>query len=129
MRLQEGDVILFPHGDPHVVSSAPGLRGRKEDIGFFFAPRPPQLPFAISLGSQGITTARLDGGGSEHTTIVCGFLSFDALPFNPLLAALPRTLHMPGIATGSESWIAHSFTPRWPSPAGGGRGARRCWSA
>ena len=104
--LQEGDVILFPHGDPHVVSSAPGLRGRKEDIGFFFAPRPPQLPFVISISGQGVTTARLDGGGSEHATIVCGFLAFDARPFNPLLAALPRMLRMPGLASGRETWIA-----------------------
>src|SRR5512147_1066261 len=26
LRLRQGDVILFPQGDPHVMSSAPGLR-------------------------------------------------------------------------------------------------------
>ncbi len=107
VRLEEGDVILFPHGDPHIISSAPGLRGRKEDIGFFFAPRPPQLPFSISIGGQGGTTARLDGGGREHATVVCGFLAFDARPFNPLLAALPRLLRMPGLASDRETWIGH----------------------
>jgi AraC-like DNA-binding protein len=106
-RLREGDVILFPHGDHHIISSAPGLRGRQEDIAFFFAPRPPQLPFVMSLGAPGVTTARLDGGGRERATIVCGFLAFDARPFNPLLASLPRTLHMPGLAAGRESWIGH----------------------
>jgi AraC-like DNA-binding protein len=107
VRLEEGDVILFPRGDAQVISSAPGLRGRQEDIGIYFAPRPPQLPFSISIGGQGGTTARLDGGGREHTTIVCGFLAFDARPFNPLLAALPRILRMPGIASGGQTWIGH----------------------
>ena len=107
IRLEEGDVILFPHGDHHVMSSAPGMRGRREDRGFFFAPRPPQLPFVMSIGGQGVTTALLDGGGRERATIVCGFLALDARPFNPLLAALPRVLHMPGLASGRETWIGH----------------------
>jgi len=107
VRLEEGDVILFPHGDAQVISSAPGLRGRQEDFGIYFAPRPPQLPFSISIGGEGGTTARLDGGGPEHTTIVCGFLACDARPFNPLLAALPRVLRMPGLASGRATWIGH----------------------
>ncbi len=51
------------------------------------------------------TTARLEGGGSAHATIVCGYLGCDAKPFNPLLASMPRVLRMPGLAAGS-SWIA-----------------------
>jgi AraC-like DNA-binding protein len=45
-----------------------------------------------------VMTARLDGGGSDRARVVCGFLGCDARPFNPLLAALPRLLHMPGAA-------------------------------
>src|SRR5262245_16987126 len=26
VRLETGDIVLFPHGDAHVISSAPGLR-------------------------------------------------------------------------------------------------------
>ena len=107
MRLSEGDVILFPHGDAHVLSSAPGLKAPPESPDTFFVPRPPQLPFSISLGGQEITTARLDGGGREHTTVVCGFLACNARPFNPLLVSLPRILRMPGTASGHETWIAH----------------------
>ena len=107
VRLEEGDVILFPHGDAQVISSAPGLRGRQEDFAIYFAPRPPQLPFSISIGGQGNTTARLDGGGPDRTTIVCGFVAVDARPFNPLLAALPPVLRMPGLASGRETWLRH----------------------
>src|SRR5882724_3615569 len=28
VRLEAGDVIVFPQGDPHVISSGPGMRGR-----------------------------------------------------------------------------------------------------
>lgn len=105
IRLEQGDVILFPQGDPHVMSSAPGLRAPTDDTSVFFWPRPPQLPFALSLQDGAISTARLDGGGRDHATIVCGFLGLDARPFNPLLAALPRVLRVPGTALGADSWV------------------------
>ena len=106
VRLDAGDIILFPQGDPHVMSSAPGMRAPAADKQVFFAPRPPQLPFAINLHGPEGTTARLDGGGRDRATIVCGFLGLDALPFNPLLAALPRVLHVSGAALGPDSWVA-----------------------
>ena len=52
------------------MSSAPGLRGDQTDTGVYSAPRPPQLPYSISIGEQGVTTARLDGGGRESATVV-----------------------------------------------------------
>ncbi len=107
IRLEAGDIILFPQGDPHVMSSAPGLRAESADVGVYFAPRPPQLPYSISYGEQGVTTARLDGGGHDSATIVCGFLGCDAKPYNPLLSALPRVLRMPGIAAREGSWVSH----------------------
>ena len=106
LRLDEGDVILFPQGDPHVMSSSPGMRAPRADKEVYFAPRPPQLPYALSLRGSETTTARLDGGGPDRATIVCGFLGLDARPFNPLLAALPRVLHVSGAALGHDSWVA-----------------------
>jgi AraC-like DNA-binding protein len=106
LRLVAGDVILFPQGDPHVMSSAPGVKPPGVDKEFFFAPRPPQLPYALSLQGDTVTTARLDGGGRDRATIVCGFLGLDARPFNPLLAALPRVLHVSGATLGPDSWVA-----------------------
>jgi AraC-like DNA-binding protein len=105
LRLEKGDVVLFPQGDPHVMSSAPGLRAPGVDTSFFFSPRPPQLPYALSLTGAEITTARLDGGGGDRSTIACGFLGLDARPFNPLLAALPRVLRVPGSVLGVDSWV------------------------
>ncbi|HET7226573.1 MAG TPA: AraC family transcriptional regulator [Candidatus Eisenbacteria bacterium] len=106
IRLHEGDVVLFPHGDHHVMSSAPGLRAEVVDPRIYFTPKPPQLPFSLSVTASGETTALLDGGGDQRTTLVCGFLGCDARPFNPLLASLPRAVRMAGVAQGSP-WIAH----------------------
>src|SRR5262249_22487471 len=96
-RLDEGDAVIFPQGDHHVMAGAPGMRARGVDPGAYFTPKPPQLPFSISVGARGTDTARLDGGGTVETTLVCGFLGCDARPFNPLLASLPRALPMHGI--------------------------------
>ncbi len=104
--LSERDVILFPQGDAHVMSSAPGLKPQRGNKDFYFAPRPPQLPHALSLGGSGVTTTRLDGGGGGPATVVCGFLGLDARPFNPLLAALPPVLHLAGETLGPDSWVA-----------------------
>ena len=30
VRLEQGDIVLFPQGDPHVMSSAPGLRSSRD---------------------------------------------------------------------------------------------------
>lgn len=115
VALDEGDVIMFPQGDAHVMSSAPGMRAAKVDSAFFFSPKPAQLPYVlmqhgdntIAMPSERAeTTARLDGGGAERARVVCGFLGCDARPFNPLLAALPRLLHMPGVAA-EGGWIGH----------------------
>jgi len=105
VRLEAGDLVLFPQGDAHALSSAPGLRAPHADKGIHFAPRPPQLPFSISVSGDAVTTARLEGGG-QRATVACGFLGLDARPFNPLLASLPRLLHVPGGALGPDSWIA-----------------------
>lgn len=106
IRLNQGDVVLFAQGDHHVMSSAPGLRAQSVDASIYFAPRPAQLPFALSVTDHGTTTATLDGGGEELTTLVCGYLGCDARPFNPLLASMPRMLRLPGLATEGRTWIA-----------------------
>jgi AraC-like DNA-binding protein len=105
IRLEAGDVILFPQGDPHVMSSAPGMRAPTVDAKVYFLPRPPQLPYALSMGEAAGATAHRDGGGRDHATVVCGFLGLDARPFNPLLAALPRVLRVPGSTLGADSWV------------------------
>jgi len=100
VRMVAGDIVMFPHGDAHVMSSAPELRGPGPDLAFYFAPRPPQLPFALHLGDQERGSRN---GVPERAELVCGFLGCDARPFNPLLAALPRIMHVQ--LGGDASWV------------------------
>lgn len=92
VRLSEGDVIVFPHGDPHVMSSAPGMRG--EPVMDVYA-SPPPLPFSLELGER----------GRAEVNLVCGFLGCDARPFNPLLENLPRVLHVRRGGARGDGWL------------------------
>ena len=97
VQLEEGDVILFPHGDPHVISSAPGMRADPRVDGYFerSSARP---PFTFSLDG-----GKSPGDGApEEASLVCGFLGCDLRPFNPLVATLPRMLHLKG--GEAEGW-------------------------
>ena len=82
VKLAPGDVIVFPHGDAHVMSSDPKLRSAPATPGRF--------PETVTLGE----------GGEIATTLVCGFLGCDRRPFNPLVSTLPRQLHLPGLSSG-----------------------------
>ena len=90
IRLREGDLLLFPQGDGHVLSSAPGMR-TAPDMAIYSRSSAP-LPFVYEIG-----TARDD----SRTRLICGFLGFDERPYNPLLTALPAVIHLP--AAGTEA--------------------------
>ena len=95
VRLTAGDIVAFPQGDAHVLSSAPGMRGEL-DLNLFKRPESAaQLPLLLNL----------DGGGQDKAHIVCGFLGCDSRPFNPLLESLPRILHVRGSTTARSGWI------------------------
>jgi AraC-like DNA-binding protein len=88
VKLEEGDVLVLPHGDPYVMSIARGMRGgpdTAEVLAFMGQMAAGRLPFTITEG----------GSGPERLGLVCGFLGCDVHPFNPLLAALPPLLHVP----------------------------------
>ena len=88
-RLAAGDIVVFPHGHPHVMSSGPGMRGQP-DLALYALRSGGRRPFAISLSAE--------NPGSVH--LVCGFLGCDARPFNPLLGALPPIIRVSERAGG-----------------------------
>jgi len=93
VRLGAGDVVAFPQGDPHVMSSAPGLRAEPN----IEAHRPPNAPDSLPI------PMRIGDGAGPNVKLVCGFLGCDARPFNPLLSALPRMIRIK--SNGDEEWI------------------------
>jgi AraC-like DNA-binding protein len=104
VRLEAGDLILFPHGDQHRMSSAPGLRAKIVDPSIFFTAKAAELPLTLRVTDRGLTT-RVEEGKAGGTRLVCGFLGCDARPVNPLLASMPRVLHIPGLVRRSP-WMA-----------------------
>jgi AraC-like DNA-binding protein len=93
IRLHEGDVIVFPQGDGHVLSSAPGLRAVPK-MSAYARPDTP-LPICHELG----------GGGPDRARIICSFLGCDERPYNPLLTALPAVIHLPAASAQPTGWL------------------------
>lgn len=102
VQLFAGDVVMFPHGDAHVVSSASGMRGNP-DLSWFSSAEVDQLPLRVAYNGRNALLSAPPGFNAD-ATIVCGFLGCDLQPFNPLIAALPRLLHLR--ATDDDAWIA-----------------------
>jgi AraC-like DNA-binding protein len=75
IKIETGDVIVFPRGDQHVMAS---------DLGLTHVPIPSIFP---KVSAEQVTLVRY-GGGGEETRFVCGYLHSDQR-FGPLLDALP----------------------------------------
>lgn len=95
MALEAGSIVIFPHGDPHVLASTPDLRSEPNLAVYDAAMRDGRLPFRLDMGD----------GGPQGARIICGFLGCDALPFNPLIHALPRMLHVAGGERVQDPWL------------------------
>lgn len=104
VRLAAGDIVMFPQGDPHVISSAPDLQPQRREPEWVFARRNDPRPIPVSV-RHGIIDDRAPMPIDEaEAVLVCGFLGCDLRPFNPLVAALPRILHLPAARAGD--WVA-----------------------
>lgn len=112
VELFPGDVIVFPHGDPHVMASSRGMRA-VPDISLYQPPREGRLPFTITMGA---------GLSDAPQQIVCGFLGCDTRPFNPLLVSLPRVLYQRARAEGPLAHFIRLAVDESRNPRLGGEG-------
>lgn len=85
IRLSPGSIIAFPHGDTHILASAPDMTAEPDLDAFYQAVRGRDLPFHLDFSD----------GRETDTSMLCGFLGCDLVPFNPLIASLPRVVHIP----------------------------------
>lgn len=121
MRLEPGDLIMLPHGDAHVVSSAPGLKPVEDDGSWLLQVRDAPKPIPITyrggmfLPGQGLPSE------DASTVLLCGFVACDLKPFNPLIDALPRLLRLRAADVGA--WVApimEQAVAEWDTPRAGG---------
>lgn len=111
VRLSAGDVVVFPQGDAHRMSSEPGLTpapGSRLDA--VLSRRPRQLAY---------------GGGGAATRLVCGYLACDARLAQMLLAGLPPLLRVNVRGSNAGIWLEASVRyalaeARSPRPGGAG---------
>ena len=96
VELAPGDVIVFPHGDAHLMSSDRGVR-LFPDVN---TGAPARYADTVLIGDQ----------GPRVTSFVCGFLGCDRRPFNPLLAALPRLMHVRSMVDGWHGGFINQLT-------------------
>lgn len=97
--LKAGDIVVIPHGEPHVVSSAPLMRAEPVVASHPHPSDERDLPFKLWAGPEGVAEARL----------VCGFFTCDVQPFNPLLQALPRFMQIGRGASAATDALLEQF--------------------
>lgn len=96
LELTEGDIVIFPHGDPHFVGN--GL------------PEKPVDSFAIFAKNmaEGLKLSRFGGGGAV-TRFVCGFMACDPRLSEVFLSGLPRMLKVRVTDEPSGRWLENSI--------------------
>jgi AraC-like DNA-binding protein len=78
MPLKAGEVVVFTQGQPHTMSSQPGMRAD------------PPTPDVLEIATAGRKPFGINyGDGPASAKLVCGYFACDARPFNPLLESLP----------------------------------------
>jgi AraC-like DNA-binding protein len=111
LLLTAGDVVVFPQGDAHRMSSRPGLppaSGARLDA--VLARRPRQLSY---------------GGGGAVTRLVCGYLACDTRLAGMLLTGLPAVVRVNVRGSNAGIWLESSVRyalaeARSPRPGGEG---------
>lgn len=109
--LTAGDVVIFPQGDAHRMSSQPGLAPAKGGrLAAVLSRRPRQLNY---------------GGGGPATRLVCGYLACDTRLAGMLMAGLPPLVKVNVRGSSAGIWLESSVRyalaeARSPRPGGAG---------
>jgi Cupin len=114
LRLSAGDIIVFPHGDSHVMSSAPGMRN-SPDLTLYHAPADGQLPFAMAMGGKPIRhiSSAATSGAMPGRSIRCW----------------PRCRQCSASAIGLAERSERSCSLPSPSRRSPASAANACWAA
>ena len=97
VALQPGDVVIFPHGDAHHMSS------RKD------ARRPfPNYGITAKIQTRDLTPL-CAGGGGKISRFVCGYMTCDPHLCQPILGGLPAVFKVNIRADPSGQWLETSI--------------------
>lgn len=75
VRLASGDIVMFPRGGGHVLSSAPGMRASEDRSDWRHATRDDPKPISVAY-HRGVLRPGSPGPADEASTVVvCGFVA------------------------------------------------------
>ena len=109
VKLTPGDVVVFPHGDPHLMGNGPPIEpvdNSKE---------------LERILTQGLEIARMGGGGAV-TKFVCGYMICESQLSRILLSGLPPLLKVNIRSDTQGLWLENSirFSVDYASSSGPG---------
>ncbi len=95
--LKPGDVVIFPHGDPHHMSSGAG------------ATRPfPNYGITAKIKEHDLSPLHA-GGGGDTSRFVCGYMTCDPYLSRPILNGLPSVFKVNIRTDRSGQWLENSI--------------------
>jgi AraC-like DNA-binding protein len=94
--MSAGDVALLPRGGEHLLRDVSGRRLTAKDMGYR----------ACTAGHSGSEPTTRFGGDGPVTELIAGGFRFDEPLGHPLLAALPRLLHMRADDPSATPWLS-----------------------
>jgi len=97
LDLAPGDVVIFPHGDPHHMSSGKG------------AIRPfPNYGITAKIKARDLSPLHA-GGGGDTSRFVCGYMTCDPYLSRPILSGLPPVFKVNIRTDRSGHWLESSI--------------------
>lgn len=96
IALSAGDIVVFPHGDAHIMGNGRDVEPRDHDR------------LLEEIMSQGLKLARL-GGGGEITRLICGYLVCDPQLSKAFLSGLPPIFKVNIGHDSSGQWLENSI--------------------
>jgi AraC-like DNA-binding protein len=97
IELVPGDVVVFPHGNPHVMSSFKGARAPFPNYGM-----------TDKVKARDLSPLRA-GGGGQVSRFVCGYMSCDSGLSRPMLSGLPPVFKVNIRTDRSGHWLENSI--------------------
>jgi AraC-like DNA-binding protein len=96
-ELKAGDVVIFPHGDTHHMTSGKGAK----------APFP-SYGISAKLKARDLSPLAA-GGGGDIARFVCGYMTCDPFLSRPILGGLPAVFKVNVRTDRSGQWLENSI--------------------
>src|SRR5262245_26902847 len=97
IELGPGDIVVLPHADPHVMTSAPGVAATSLNP-----------PILSEIKARHLRPMQA-GGGGDSARDVCGYMACDPFLSRPILGGLPPVFKVHIRTDRSGQWLENSI--------------------